>query len=264
MANNEKLGSIGEDFDGVHTLRSDEGYKAVFANVLTDLGIFLTEKDFTERLYRHWGAAMATILTEDMLPDRNDLWGKGIKILKENMMEILPDIIEPVPGAAESTERLSAQYNLALISAADHDVLMEKLFPKVGLKPEYFQGGIYTADRMDPGLGQRPKPDPYALNDMMRRTGTIPAHTLMVGDSRTDVDSARNAGVEPVVTLTGNLSRADAEEMKVGLIIEDITQLETEVIPQTLGRLGLGKYSWNGGSPPDGKGWLPDRRTSLV
>lgn len=179
-----------------------------------------------------------------MLPDRPDLWKKGEALLKEVMMELLPDMITPVPGAAESTERLASQYTLGLISAADRDVLLQKLFPKVGLKEDYFKGGIFTADQMDPNKGQHPKPDPYALGELMSRANASPENTLMVGDSETDVLSAYYAGVEPVVTLTGNLKPIEAKSLGVRYIIEDVTRLEHEVIPRALGRTGIGRFGW--------------------
>lgn len=45
------------------------------------------------------------------------------------------------------------------------------------------------------------KPDPEHLLECVRRVGSVPTRTIMVGDSRTDVDAARNAGV-PVVAVT--------------------------------------------------------------
>ncbi|HTX75586.1 MAG TPA: HAD-IA family hydrolase [Terracidiphilus sp.] len=39
------------------------------------------------------------------------------------------------------------------------------------------------------------KPDPLALRTLMQEAGVTPAETLMIGDSRVDVQTARNAGV---------------------------------------------------------------------
>lgn len=39
------------------------------------------------------------------------------------------------------------------------------------------------------------KPDPLGLRSLMEETGTAPEETVMIGDSRVDVETARNAGV---------------------------------------------------------------------
>jgi phosphoglycolate phosphatase len=39
------------------------------------------------------------------------------------------------------------------------------------------------------------KPDPLGLRSLMAETGTRPEETVMIGDSRVDVETARNAGV---------------------------------------------------------------------
>lgn len=260
MASYEKMGSIGTDFDGVYTLKSEDAYPAVFWGVLSDLDVHVTYERLLEQLDEHWGSSMTSIL-ENLLPERPDLWKRGKQILKESLMDLFPELITAVPGSAESTERLATQYNLALISAADRDVLLERIFPLVGLKEEYFQAGIFTADQMNTSKGEYPKPDPYALNELMKRTGATPSNTIMVGDSDTDVLSAFAAGVEPIVTLTGNLTEFEAQELGVKYIIEDFTCLETEVIPRTLGRTSIGKLGW--GALPEDKSWKSAQEVSI-
>jgi phosphoglycolate phosphatase len=39
------------------------------------------------------------------------------------------------------------------------------------------------------------KPDPLGLRTLMRQTGAKPEETVMIGDSKVDVQTARNAGV---------------------------------------------------------------------
>lgn len=64
------------------------------------------------------------------------------------------------------------------------------------------------------GLGERfhatrtvdecaPKPSPAMLLEIMEELGARPAETLMVGDSRWDLEMARNAGVDSVAVLGG-------------------------------------------------------------
>jgi phosphoglycolate phosphatase len=39
------------------------------------------------------------------------------------------------------------------------------------------------------------KPDPMGLRALMEETGALPEETVMIGDSKVDVETARNAGV---------------------------------------------------------------------
>ncbi|MBU4245864.1 MAG: HAD hydrolase-like protein, partial [Nanoarchaeota archaeon] len=47
-----------------------------------------------------------------------------------------------------------------------------------------------------------------------------------VGDAKNDVLMARNARIEPIVVLTGHLSKSEAEVLKVKHIIPDVTEIE--------------------------------------
>ncbi len=43
------------------------------------------------------------------------------------------------------------------------------------------------------------KPDPYAANELMRLNGALPQETIYVGDSITDITTAKNAGIDCIL-----------------------------------------------------------------
>ena len=47
------------------------------------------------------------------------------------------------------------------------------------------------------------KPDPFGLRSLMKETGAKPEETVMIGDSKVDVETARNAGVWSVGCVLG-------------------------------------------------------------
>jgi len=47
------------------------------------------------------------------------------------------------------------------------------------------------------------------------------------GDARGGVIIARDVGLLPIVVLSGNLNRIEAEKLKVEYIIKDVTHLES-------------------------------------
>jgi phosphoglycolate phosphatase len=90
------------------------------------------------------------------------------------------------PGVAEALQSLSRHHKLAVLTnkpirPARH------ICEGLGLAP-YFTT-IYGGDSFP-----LKKPDPMGLNALIAEAGVSPAETLMVGDSKVDVLTARNAG----------------------------------------------------------------------
>ena len=70
------------------------------------------------------------------------------------------------------------------------------------------------------------------LNEILQAAGCERPEAVYVGDAEKDVEMANNAGVAPVVVLTGHIgTRQKARELagRLGVafpIIEDVTRLE--------------------------------------
>lgn len=109
------------------------------------------------------------------------------------------DTTAPYPGIAEMLKTLSAQYPVAVVSNkldGQTKALCARYFP-----------GIYA-------LGQREdvpkKPAPHMVYTAMKELGIT--HCVYVGDSETDVQTAKNAGVPCLSVLWGFRDRAQLEE----------------------------------------------------
>ncbi|TIT83685.1 MAG: HAD family hydrolase, partial [Mesorhizobium sp.] len=76
-----------------------------------------------------------------------------------------------------------------------------------------------------------PKPAPDALLLALDQLGVEPADALMVGDSSSDVDAARAAGM-PVVLLRGGYTQVPVEELGADLVCDSLLDL-----PSTMQRL---------------------------
>lgn len=68
------------------------------------------------------------------------------------------------------------------------------------------------------------KPDRRHYNEVARALGVLPEHSLYVGDSETDVATARNAGV-PIVLVPFGYSRAPAGDLGGDRLIEHFSEL---------------------------------------
>ena len=69
------------------------------------------------------------------------------------------------------------------------------------------------------------KPSPEGLRLAVAQTGSVPKNCLYVGDSVTDAETARRAGIAFVAVLSGVTPRAAFEDYDVYAILEDVSEL---------------------------------------
>lgn len=68
--------------------------------------------------------------------------------------------------------------------------------------PKFFEDGLFSYIY---GSGQNlpVKPDPYFVNEILRQTGIPKEQTLYIGDTATDMQTGKNAGLETAGVLWG-------------------------------------------------------------
>ena len=64
------------------------------------------------------------------------------------------------------------------------------------------------------------------LQLILKAQGVSNKDAMFIGDAKNDVLMAKNAGVEPVVVLTGLISKTQAEALGVKHILSDVTTIE--------------------------------------
>jgi phosphoglycolate phosphatase len=77
------------------------------------------------------------------------------------------------------------------------------------------------------------KPDPEHLFEAARRAGGDPALTCLIGDTKTDRDTARNAGV-PCVLVTFGPAGGDMAALEPEALLDDYADLP-EIVTNLLG-----------------------------
>ena len=101
---------------------------------------------------------------------------------------------KPYPGVPELINTLSiGGYKLAVASnkiQAGAEKLIEKFFPDIPFVAVMGNSPLYPL-----------KPDAAVVEYIMDKAGTDRAHTVMVGDSGTDIQTARNAGI-PIIAVS--------------------------------------------------------------
>lgn len=101
---------------------------------------------------------------------------------------------KPYPGIPELINALSTRgFKLAVASnkiQAGAEKLIEKFFPGIPFVAVMGNSPLYPL-----------KPDAAVVEYIMDKAGTDRAHTVMVGDSGTDIQTARNAGI-PIIAVS--------------------------------------------------------------
>ena len=135
------------------------------------------------------------------------------------------ELSRPFPGVVETLDRLrSSGVRFGLCTNKPHQAAVETL---EGLGLEHFFSSVV-------GRGEAPaqKPDAAHIHAVIERLGADPATAVMVGDTETDIEAAKNARIASIVVSYG-YSRVPVAELGADAIIDDFTQL-----PGALARLG--------------------------
>jgi phosphoglycolate phosphatase len=121
------------------------------------------------------------------------------------------------PGVLEALDRLEAAgFTLAVCTnkVEEHSV---KLLDELGI-------GHRFAANCGRDTFTYFKPDPRHLTLTIERAGGDPSRAVMVGDSRTDIVTAQNAGI-PVVAVPFGYTDVPVEELKPDVVISHFDEL---------------------------------------
>ncbi len=124
----------------------------------------------------------------------------------------------PYPGVVEGVRALAAAgYRLAVVTNKPRR-FAEPILERMGIAAQIdaVVGGECTEAR---------KPDPEPLRLAMERLGAASATVLMVGDSATDVEAARNAGIPVVCVPYGYRRGVGLEDLAADALIDELTEL---------------------------------------
>ncbi|MCQ2067644.1 MAG: HAD-IIIA family hydrolase [Bacteroidaceae bacterium] len=124
---------------------------------------------------------------------------------------------KPYPGIPELINTLFTEgYKLAVASnkiQAGTERLIAKFFPGIDFVAVMGNSPDYPL-----------KPDAALVEYIMKKAGTDRAHTVMVGDSGTDIQTARNAGI-PIIAVSWGF-RPRHELTSADFIADDVSSVE--------------------------------------
>jgi len=126
------------------------------------------------------------------------------------------------PGAMDAVAALSASGYGVGVCTNKPEGLADLLLQRLGVRDAF--AALVGADTLPVR-----KPDPEPLREAARRTGGDPARTLLVGDSDTDRNTAKAAGV-PSVLVTFGPSGADMAALAPEALLERYEDLPALVV----------------------------------
>ncbi|OWU75227.1 HAD-IA family hydrolase [Phaeobacter sp. 22II1-1F12B] len=133
------------------------------------------------------------------------------------------------PGAMDAVENLRQLGYGVGICTNKPEALAEKLLQSLGVRDAF--ASIVGADTLPVR-----KPDPEPLREAARRAGGDPAHCVLIGDSDTDRNTARAAGV-PSVLVTFGPAGDDMAALEPEALLHDFADL-ADVVGNLIGRNG--------------------------
>jgi phosphoglycolate phosphatase-like HAD superfamily hydrolase len=211
------------DWDDTFTTGATQGYLACYHEAITSVGAHLSPDEEKARVFPTWGTGHVKGI-EALLKDQPHLVPAAAAKWEEAVYgDTFVNSLHLVPGSIGLLTRLAKKYTLAVATGGDSTLLRGRIFPKFQI-PDVFAQIMSTYELDDPMKG---KPHPHMPETIMQTQGVKPEETILVGDAKNDVLMAQNAGVTPVIVLTGHTTRQEAEEMGVKYIIEDVTHLES-------------------------------------
>ncbi|MCF6232713.1 MAG: HAD-IA family hydrolase [Rhodobacteraceae bacterium] len=133
------------------------------------------------------------------------------------------------PGAMAAVEALKSQGYRVGICTNKPEGLAETLLVSLGVRASF--ASLIGADTL---MVRKPNAEP--LREAARRAGGDPGKTVLVGDTDTDRDTARAAGV-PSILVTFGPSGADMAALKPEALLDDYADLPA-IVAGLIGRPG--------------------------
>jgi phosphoglycolate phosphatase len=163
------------------------------------------------------GRAMLTLGFERTKSHGTDEVDRQYPVLLEAYASAISTHTYLYPGAMDAIKELKSRGYLVGICTNKPEGLAEQLMRDLGVREEF--GSLIGADTLPVK-----KPDPKPLFEAAMRAGGDPKQTLLVGDTITDRNTAKAAGV-PSVLVTFGPSGGDMAALGPEALLDDYADL---------------------------------------
>ena len=170
-----------------------------------------------ERIFDFIGSGVRTLLQRSLgSPVSQDEIDRAVKLYLPIYGSHLLDTTLPYPGVREALEALLPGRSMAVLT---NKPTRESLAVLEGLGLERYFCQVYGGESF-----RERKPHRMGVDSLIGSTGARRERTLMVGDSRVDFETARNAEI-PVSLVTYGIGAAEVRTLSPDYFIDDLRQL---------------------------------------
>lgn len=163
-----------------------------------------------------------------LIPDEHD---RLFALFLEHYGANIPGLSKPYPGVVEALDRFRAADLLLAVCTNKTELLAKRLLSALGME------GYFSAISGQDTFAFR-KPDPRHLTETIKLAGGDPSRSLMVGDSRTDIDTAKAAGI-PVVAVDFGYTDRHVREFEPSTIISNFDELTLAMAEDLIAAAGV-------------------------
>lgn len=179
-----------------------------------------------DEIRRYIGFGARTMIERAFAAHGKPLAARELDALQQRFVEHyaagIPGRSRPFPGALDALERFASAGYAAAVCTNKLEALSRELLEGLAI------AGRFSAICGAETFAHR-KPDPRHLLDTIERAGGDPARAVMVGDSRTDIDTARAAGI-PVVAVDFGYTERHVREFKPTRVISHFDELQVDMV----------------------------------
>jgi len=134
------------------------------------------------------------------------------------------------PGAAELLRAVSKRGVQVVLATSSKEEDLQELLAEIDAGDAIAE--IVHGDMVG---SSKPAPDIFAV--ALETLGLTPGQTMVVGDTRWDLEAAHKIGVDVVTVLTGGWTRGDLAQAGAVAVYEDVAELLGQLDDSPLARL---------------------------
>ena len=138
--------------------------------------------------------------------------------------------IKAFPGAADLLRELSKRGARVVLATSSDEKDLDRLREAVGADDA-------IDEAVSKGDVEHSKPAPDIFEAALKKFDLDPERTLVVGDTRWDVEAAAKLGLQVVCVLTGGSTREQLEEAGAVAVYEDVAELLAELDDSPVSKL---------------------------
>ena len=162
------------------------------------------------------GRGVHHLISHCIESDDEKLIEKAIKVYRDHYKEHMLDYSRLFPGAKDFLKHFESRIQAVLTNKPNP--YSKEILDQLGV-------GHYFVEVMAGNSGYQKKPDPDAILQLMKKENVKPEETLMIGDSRVDIETCRNAHITAAVLTHGFESRDTLESAKPEVICDSFSEL---------------------------------------